>query len=132
MNLSVKYLLVPYIAKLSGFCDIPYFPDKGCITPITSLLEVTVPPPSAEKIASLSIKAVLTLNSWNTFRLVSSAYSFCILPFAGSVALVISSAVEKTLVLFIPVLELNIPEYIKALNLVYPAGSSSTKYAFAP
>ena len=43
-----------------------------------------------------------------------------------------SSAVENTLVLFIPVLELNIPEYINVLNLVTAFGSSSTKYALAP
>jgi hypothetical protein len=63
LNLSVKYLLLPYTAKLSGFCDIPYLPGKGCITPITKLLAVTAGLPSAVNIASLSIKAVLTLNS---------------------------------------------------------------------
>ena len=62
----------------------------------------------------------------------SSAYNFCIEPLAGSALLVISSAVEKTFVLFIPVLELNIPEYINVLNLVTALGSSSTKYALAP
>ena len=62
--------------------------------------------PSAEYIASLSIRALLTLFSWNIIRFVSSAYSFCILPFAGSADLVISSPTEKTLVSFTPVVEL--------------------------
>ena len=41
----------------------PYSPAYGCKTPITKLEEVTEPPPSAEYIASLSIKALLTLYS---------------------------------------------------------------------
>ena len=79
---------------------------------------MTEPPPSAEYIASLSIKALLILFSWNIIKLVSSAYSFCIDPFAGSVDLVISWPVENTFVSFTPVLELYIPEYIKELNLM--------------
>ena len=56
-----------------------------------------------------------------------SAYNLCILPFAGSTLLVMSSPTEKTLVSFIPVLELNIPEYINELTLLEALGSSSTK-----
>jgi len=58
---------------------------------------------------------------------VSSAYSFCILPFAGSKLLVISLPTLKTLVLLTPVLELNIPEYIKVFTLLEELGLSSTK-----
>ena len=93
---------------------------------------VTLPPPSAVYIASLSINALETLASWKTTKLVSSAYNFCILPLAGSADLVISSATEKTFVLFIPVLELNIPEYINELGLRKPLGSSSAIYALTP
>ena len=88
---------------------------------------VILPPPSAVYIASLSIKALETFASWNTIRLVSSAYNFCIVPLAGSADLVISSATENTFVWLIPVLELNIPEYINELPLTAPLGSSSTK-----
>ena len=95
----------------------PYSPAKGCITPITKLLEVTVPPPSAAYIASLSINALDTLFSWNITKLVSSAYSLCIDALEGSAVLVISSPIEKTFVWLMPVLELNIPEYIKELFL---------------
>ena len=90
------------------------------------MLDVTVPPPSAEYIASLSINALEHLSSWSIVKLVSSAYSFCIEPLAGSAVLVISSATENTFVLFMPVLELNIPEYIKELTLLLDCGSSST------
>jgi len=38
-----------------------------------------------------------------------------------------SSPTEKTFVLFIPVLELNTPEYINELTLKEAFGSSSTK-----
>jgi hypothetical protein len=58
---------------------------------------------------------------------VSSAYNFCILPLAGSTALLISLSAGNWLVLLIPVLELNIPEYIRALILLEACGSSSTK-----
>ena len=56
----------------------------------------------------------------------SSAYSFCIDPSEGSALFVISSATEKTLELLIPVLELNIPEYINELILKEADSSSST------
>ena len=88
---------------------------------------VMLPPPSAEYIASLSIKALDTLASWNIIKFVSSANNFCILPLAGSADFVISSPTENTLVSFIPVLELNIPEYIKELPLTTALGSSSTR-----
>jgi len=94
---------------------------------MTKFDEVTLPPPSAEYIASLSIKALLTLLSWKTIKLVSSAYNFCILPLAGSTDLVMSLPTLKTLVSLTPVLELKIPEYISELNLVDDLGSSSTK-----
>ena len=83
--------------------------------------------PSAVYIASLSIKALDTLASWNIIKLVSSAYSFWILPLAGSADLVIDSATENTFVSFIPVLLLNIPEYMRELLLKDALGSSSTK-----
>ena len=67
-------------------------------------------------IASLSIRALFTFLSWNITRLVSSAYNFCILPLEGSTFLVISEPEAKTLDWFIPVLELNIPEYIIVLG----------------
>ena len=102
------------------------------MSPITKLEEVTVPPPSAEYIASLSIKAWLTLFSWNIIRLVSSAYNFCIDPLDGSTLFVISSPIENTLVSLIPVLELNIPEYIIEFTLIEAFGLSSTKYALTP
>ena len=51
--------------------------------------------PSAEYIASLSIKALLTLSSWKIIKLVSSAYNFCIDPFAGSADLVMSWPTEN-------------------------------------
>ena len=86
-----------------------------------------LPPPSAEYIASLSINALETFDSWNIIKLVSSAYSFCIEPLAGSADLVISEPTENTFVSFIPVLELNIPEYIKELLLITALDSSSTK-----
>ena len=73
LYLSAKYFLKPKKSKLSGFLLIPYSPEYGVIWPITALLEVIVPPPSAENIASLSINALLTLFSWNTVKLVSSA-----------------------------------------------------------
>ena len=60
-------------------------------------------------------------------KLVSSAYNFCIDPLAGSTALVMSSPTENTFVLFIPVLELYIPEYIIALILKEALGLSSTR-----
>jgi hypothetical protein len=60
-------------------------------------------------------------------KLVSSAYNFCILPLEGSALLVMSSPTENTLVLFIPVLEVYIPEYISALILKEALGLSSTK-----
>ena len=71
--------------------------------------------PSAVYIASLSIKALLTLYSWNIFKLVSSAYNSCIVPFAGSTVLVMSLATENWLVSFTSVLELKTPEYIIVL-----------------
>ncbi len=40
-----------------GFLLIPKFPPTGRMAPITTFEEVTVPPPSAEYIASLSIRA---------------------------------------------------------------------------
>ena len=77
---------------------------------MTTLDDVTAGLPSAVYIASLSIKALLTLSSWKIIKFVSSAYSFCILPCAGSTDLVISSPTENSFVWFIPVLELNTPE----------------------
>jgi len=77
------------------------------------LLLVIEPPPSAEYIASLSIKALLTLFSWNTIKLVSSAYNFCIEPLAGSADFVISSPTEKT--------------FVNELTLKEAFGSSSTR-----
>ena len=74
--------------------------------------------PSAVYIASLSIKATFTFRSWNIVKLVSSANNFCIVPPIGSTDLVISSATLNWFVLLIPVLELNIPEYIKVLPLL--------------
>ena len=65
-----------------------------------------MPEPSAEKIASLSIKALLILFSWNIAKLASNACSFCIEPLDGSTALVISSPTENAFVSFILVLEL--------------------------
>ena len=65
--------------------------------------------------------------SWNTARLVSNACIFCIDPLAGSTAFVISSPTENTFVSFIPVLELYIPEYIKAFSLTSPSLESSLK-----
>ena len=114
------------------FLDIPNSPPKGTICPITKVLDVTLPPPSAENIASLSINALLTLFSWNIIKLVFSAYNLWIVPFAGFKAFVISDPTENTLVWFIPVLELNIPEYIKALPLIKPFGSSVVVYALTP
>ena len=61
--LSAKYFLPPYTAKLSGFLLIPYLPAKETYSPITTLEEVVNGVPSAVKIASLSIKALLTLFS---------------------------------------------------------------------
>tara|TARA_B110000459_G_scaffold38733_1_gene41864 strand:- start:873 stop:1007 length:135 start_codon:yes stop_codon:yes gene_type:complete len=43
-----------------------------------------------------------------------------------------SSPTENTLVLFIPVLELNMPEYINELDLIEASGKSSTKKALTP
>ena len=57
---------------------------------MTTLEDVTAGLPSAEYIASLSIKALLILSSWKIIKFVSSAYNFCIDPFAGSTDLVIS------------------------------------------
>ena len=59
----------------------------------------------------------------------SSAYSFCIEPLAGSALFVISLPTGKTLVSFTPVLELNIPEYIIELNNLEAFGLSSTRNA---
>ena len=99
---------------------------------MTNLVEVTAALPSAEYIASLSIKALLTLSSWKIIKFVSSAYNFCTLPLAGSKDLVISSPTENSFVLFIHVLELNTPEYIRVLNLFWLLGLSSTICALTP
>ena len=115
--LSVKYFLYPLTANDSGSVLIPYSPAYATFCPITKLRLVTLALPSAEYIASLSINDLLTLLSWNIIKFVSSAYSFCIEPLAGSIVLVISSATENWLVWLVPVLELNIPECIKELNL---------------
>jgi len=130
--LSEKYFLPPYTAKLSGFLLIPYLPAKEPTWPITTLELAVNGWPSAVKIASLSINALLTLFSWNIIKLVSSAYSFCILPFVISTAFVIDSPIENWFVLFNLVLALNIPEYIKALFLILEVYSSSTKWALTP
>ena len=45
------------------------------------------------------------------------------LPLAGSADLVMLSATENTFVLFTPVLELYIPEYINELPLIAASGS---------
>ena len=111
---------------------IPQLPAIGVICPITNLPDVVIAEPSAVNIASLSIKALLTLRSWNISKLVSSANNFCIEPLIGSTLLVIYSATLNWFVWFIPVLELNIPEYIREFPLRAWASCSSTIYAFTP
>ena len=95
--------------------------------PITLVVNAVVWLPSVEYIASLSINAWLTLFSWNIVKLLSNACINWTDPLCGSIVLVMSCPVEKTFVSFIFVLELNIPEYIKACPLNLALGSSSTK-----
>ena len=59
---------------------------------------------------SLSIKALLTLFSWNMVKLVFSECNFWIDPLIGFNPLVIASPTENIFVLLIPVLLLYTPE----------------------
>ena len=73
LSLSAKYFLKPYTPKDSGFLLIPNSPAYGLNWPITVPGGRVWVPPSDVYIVSLSIKALFTLSSWKTIKLVSSA-----------------------------------------------------------